>query len=347
MTKAFFSMNNHQVATPEMMLEEARSYIMFFEEPGGKHSAYIGLHLLQSGRKLFYAHSSNPFQAGEMASVEDEALGFVEGLGALLDAVDFSKLSSDERNRWIEQQDIFAQRPEPEASPEEKPVETAQQEASPVQLEPQASQASSAVSESASQVQLPPPIQPAPPVQDAPQPPQVTSAPPMPDLSQSQQATQAPFGQQVPPMQYTPQPQQAPPAAAPLRYTPPAPQQTPPVQYAPQPPQQPAPPAAYTPQTQPAPPDQPAPETQSPLAHASYEYGGHETPAQTPEHERRPPVQKAPLGAPAKDKQEIMQKAIKAGIVKAPKALSKKEAPSATGVVSRDREALARLLTSF
>ncbi len=53
LVKAFFSMNNHQIATPEMMLEDARSYIMFFREPGGKLSAYIGLQLLATGRKLF------------------------------------------------------------------------------------------------------------------------------------------------------------------------------------------------------------------------------------------------------------------------------------------------------
>jgi hypothetical protein len=42
-----------------------------------------------------------------------------------------------------------------------------------------------------------------------------------------------------------------------------------------------------------------------------------------------------------------MQKAINAGIVKPPKVSIRKEAQAATGVVSRDREALARLLTSF
>ncbi len=45
-----------------------------------------------------------------------------------------------------------------------------------------------------------------------------------------------------------------------------------------------------------------------------------------------------------KSTQDIMQKAIKAGVVKAPK--QHKEGQAA-GVVSRDREALARLLTSF
>jgi hypothetical protein len=42
-----------------------------------------------------------------------------------------------------------------------------------------------------------------------------------------------------------------------------------------------------------------------------------------------------------------MQQAIQAGIVKSSKQAKKKDAQSATGLVSRDKEALARLLTSF
>ncbi len=37
MMKAFFSMNNHQVATPEMMSEEARSYVIFFQRSRGEN----------------------------------------------------------------------------------------------------------------------------------------------------------------------------------------------------------------------------------------------------------------------------------------------------------------------
>ena len=66
LVKVFFSMNNHQVATPEMMLEEASSYVMFYGEDDGKVAAYIGLYLLLTDRRLFFAHSSNPFPPGEM-----------------------------------------------------------------------------------------------------------------------------------------------------------------------------------------------------------------------------------------------------------------------------------------
>lgn len=261
-------MNNHQIATPEMMLEDARSYIMFFHETGGKLSAYIGLHLLQSGRKLFYTHSSNPFQTGEMGSVEEEALGFVEGLGGLLDTIDFTKMSSEEKNRWIENQDLFIEKPEPESPAEEKAEETEQEKASSVQPEPQAPQTPSFAPESASEMQLPPQMQPAPPTR-----------------------------------------------------------------YAPQAPQQPVPPETSTPQTPPVPPVQ-----EAPLADVDE--------MRTKPNSRAARRTASPT-APPKGTQGILQEAIKAGVVKPPKQSMKKEAQSAVGVVSRDREALARLLTSF
>jgi hypothetical protein len=49
----------------------------------------------------------------------------------------------------------------------------------------------------------------------------------------------------------------------------------------------------------------------------------------------------------AKRRQEITRKTTATGIAKTQKQAREKEPPSATGVVSRDREALARLLTSF
>jgi hypothetical protein len=49
----------------------------------------------------------------------------------------------------------------------------------------------------------------------------------------------------------------------------------------------------------------------------------------------------------AKRPEDVIQRAIKAGVVKAPKPQLKKEIHSASGIVSRDKEALARLLSSF
>ncbi len=300
--KAFFSMNNHQIATPEMMLEDARSFILFFRESAGKLSAYIGLQLLVTGRKLFYSHSSNPFSEDEIKSIEEEALIFVEGLGALLDEKDFSQLTSREKQQWMEDQEIFVEKAVPERREAETAVEAPHEPKVPqepaVQQGLQSAQTTAVTSGSAAAPQ--PPQQQAPPVQNAPQPPQ--------------QATQ--YVPQIPSVPVAPQ-------AAP----PPA-QQAQPVGYEQQ--------AFETQKEKPA----PKRENRSPLPGIAKQM--EERPVEAEEAPEKPAH-----GPSAKGRQEIMQKAIKAGIVKAPKPLQKKEGLPATGVVSRDREALARLLTSF
>lgn len=229
LSKALFSMNSHPVATPEMGLEEARSYVFFFHEGNNRLSAYIALHFLHTDRKLFYTHSANPFLEHEMPDVEDEARNFADGLGAMLDELDFSKMSDLEKDRWIEDQGIFIRKKQPEDALVEQPP-------------------------------------------------------------QSEVAAAAPAVQ-------------------------------------PQPVSVPEPPAALV---RPAPQSSQA-ELQEQPQSASVTGG----------------VQpKAPPAAP-KRRQEPVRKAIREGILKTPEQSPKKEAPSPTGVVSRDREALARLLTSF
>lgn len=252
--KVFSSMNNHQVATPETSLEEARSYVLFFREGGKKLSVYIGLHLLPTDRKLFYAHSANPFFEDDLNDVEEEARNFAEDLGAMLDEVNFANLSDAEREDWLENQSIFSRKKPPEPEPAEQPAQ------------PEVAVTAAALT--------PPPVQ-APEVQPAPPPPQV-----VPEVKAS----------------VAPEPAMA----------------------------------SAQPRSQPQPAEMPE---------MPYETHGPE-PAQETDQARS-----APLSA-VKRRQEITQKAA-AGIVKAPKQAAKKELPSADDVVSRDREALARLLTSF
>jgi hypothetical protein len=259
MLKVLFSMNTHQVATPEMSLEEARSYVIFCREGGGKISAYIGLHLLATNRRLFYPHSSNPFPEEDMNGVDEEARGFAEGLGAVLDEIDITKMSSEEKNHWIDDQAIFNLKKQIEAKPAE---------------------------------------QPAAPVTAAEQPPEPAAQP---AAAQPEPAVQpAPVAQPASLVQPAPvaQPQEA---AAPA-----APGYTVPVPPAPEPPPQPRPPTRPVP----APPQ-------------------------------------AAQQASVKRPEDVIQQAIKAGVVKAPKPQLKKEIHSAKGIVSRDKEALARLLSSF
>lgn len=235
--KVFLSMNIHQVATPEMVPEGARSYVFFFREGKKRLSAYIGLHFPQTDRKLFYVHSANPFLEDEMQNIEDEARNFAEDLGAMLDEIHLENMSDLEQDGWIDDQGIFSRKKQPETAPVEQP--------------PRPSVIAAAV----------PAVQPQP--ASAPGPPTAPAQP----------------GPQTLPSQAVVKEQQQAPVPAPVQQN-----------------------------------DQ---------------------------------TKAAQLAETARKQQEIMQKAIKEGIAKPPKQTAKKEAPSSAGLVSRDREALARLLTSF
>jgi hypothetical protein len=292
--KILFSMNIHQVASPEMILEEARSYVLFFREGKARISVYIALHLLTTDRKLYYSHSSNPFPEDELSAVEEEALGFAEGLGAMLDVKDFTKMSDSEQDNWIDEQDIFSKKPLSDAQPTEQPVAkpAAQSSEQPV-VPPVAPQPPSELSPVQSAPQPPPtqaPPQPSPVIQSAPEPQPAPIAPPVVPAA----VVTAPIAPPVVPA-----------VAAPVT---PTPQQ--PVQQAP------VIPASLSPRT-------------------SRKAGDYAT-----------SVKPAPLAAAARQ-QAYMQQSLKAGISKAPKQASNKQMQPAAGVVSRDREALARLLTSF
>ncbi len=281
--KVLFSMNTHQVATPEMNLEEVRSYVIFCHEGEGKISAYIALHLLDTNRRLFYPHSSNPFPKGNMDAVDEEARGFAEGLGAMLDEIDITKMTLEEKNHWIDDQAIFNLTKNIEAKPAEQTVSPAtgssEQPTEPAAQLQEAAALAVPVSTSSA-------AQPASVTE-----PQEGTTPAVP-LSTGSDAQPAPASQHV----------EVDAPATPV-YTIPAPP-------APEPPPQPP--------VQPRPPKRPAT-------------------AQT----------KTAQQLSAKRPEDVIQRAIKAGVVKAPKPQLNKEIRSTNGIVSRDKEALARLLSSF
>lgn len=175
--KVLISMNNHQVATPEMSLEEARSYVFFIREGRNRLSAYIGIHLLLTDRKLVYAHSANPFLEEQLLKIEDEARDFAEYLGAMMDEIDFASMSDLEQDKWIEDQGIFSTKAPPavaEAVPAPAPTSAPETPAAP---EPPIAVETKSAPEPAA---APEPPLPAAGTKSAPQPPAASSVPPVP-----------------------------------------------------------------------------------------------------------------------------------------------------------------------
>jgi hypothetical protein len=283
--KVLFSMNIHQVATPELSAEDAKSYVFFFRE-GGRFLSYIGLHFLRTDRKLYYSHSENPIAERELSAVESEARSFAENMGAMLDELDLAKMSDMEKDRWIDEQGIFSSGKKEEEKAEEPAaagIDQPQPAAQPV-----------------------PVAQPAPVAQPVPAP-AVQSAP----AEKAAPVPPAPASQPAPVLQTeTP----VAPVMQPLQGAPPAPAEQSQVRAPAQPP---APPRPQRKQAAPA--RQPADRTKSAV----------------PVSETKPSVD------------DVLGQAVKDGIVKAPKQPLKKDIRSSAGAVSRDKEALARLLASF
>jgi hypothetical protein len=115
--KILFSMNIHQVATPELSAEDARSYVIFFRE-GSSLSAYIGIYFMRTDRRFYYSYTANPFPFEGLSDVEEEARGFVEDMGFVLDEINIGGMSLDEKNRWLDEQPMFSRRKpaEPQAA---------------------------------------------------------------------------------------------------------------------------------------------------------------------------------------------------------------------------------------
>lgn len=283
--KVLFSINTHDVATPEMSHERAISYVIFAREGKTKMSAFVGLHLLQTERKLFYRHSANPFLEKELQNVEDEARGFVEELGALLDEIDLSVMSAEDRERWINDQSLFM--------PPKEPVPVAAADSEPAAAgvadnDPEGEIASAALLS---------------PVQPVAVSSETALVPPMP----------SPAVQPV--LEAKPAAVQAAVPAAPVAG---------------------AVPSGEKRETVPQPVEdiaslQPQPVFVEKTAAVN-------TPVQP---------KSASLADTVKKLQELMQSEIRVSLAKPEPPAPKKNAPSPTGVVSRDKEALARLFTSF
>ena len=396
--KILYSMNSPQVATPELGVEEARCYVLFFSE-GQNLSAYIGLYLPSTDRKIFYAYTSNPFPFEAGPEVEVEATGFAEDMGFLLDEISVSGMPVDDRNRWIEEQYIFGyKKPElekaaVEVKEEEKPVVATKEEvpaappktetlATPAPAEPAPVEPAAAVPAPAAkpepespavpvlnvpppqpQQQSYPPYQQQPQQQGQPAPPQYPpqqplQQPPQYPLQQGQPygQPQQPYGQpQQPygqPQQPYGQPQQYPPQQDKQYGQPQQPYGQPPQayqQYPPQVPQHGQPvPSPYPP---PQPPQQAhvppaAPPPKAPVVKKKAQKSAPPPPPRVEEPEEKVPVGTEMAPAPQRP-YSLFEEALKEGVVKPPRPKAAKAVRSAAGVVARDKEALARLLSSF
>lgn len=123
LSRLFYSLNSPMIATPELGTEEARCFIMVFKEEK-TYSSYIGLYLPNSERRFFYVYSGNPVSEAGLSELLEESNRFAEEMGFLLDELNVSGMSVEERNKWIDGQPFFGYVKKAEEKPREAPVET-------------------------------------------------------------------------------------------------------------------------------------------------------------------------------------------------------------------------------
>ncbi len=361
--KLLYSMNSHPVAMPGYASEEARCYILFFSE-GPNLSSYIGLYLTRVDKKFFYAYTSNPFPFEAEHDVEDEARAFAEEMGFLLDEINVTGMPIEDRNHWIEEQYIFGYR-----SPESE--EAAEQPQDIAVEEPEKVDAPSAVlqAKAPEQEEIPEPV-----VEILPEVPAKLDI--FPDDSAGSDQPQSQPNQPLPPLQVQPaQPQRSPQGHPSYPQQPPAPvSPAPPGAQTADPPQQPGQPQQGYPSPQ-QPVQELPPVTPPSLMEHLPELDHPEAPTSPPPKPKAKPAapqakpKKKVTASPARSIEEnvedelpveveyeqqekrprsVLEAAIKAGVVKPPKPKAARTGEhSPTGVVSRDKEALARLLASF
>jgi hypothetical protein len=115
--KVLFSMDIHQVATPDTSVEDARCFILLFRE-GSRFTAHAVLSTTRTNRQFYYSHTANPFGEEQLSGIEDDARQFAEDMGFALDEMAVAGMSLEQRNAWLEEQGLLGRK---KAAPAEAP----------------------------------------------------------------------------------------------------------------------------------------------------------------------------------------------------------------------------------
>lgn len=107
--KVLFSMDIHQVATPDTSVEDARCFILLFRE-GSRFTAHAVLSTTRTNRQFYYSHTGNPFGEEQLSSIEDDARQFAEDMGFVLDEMAVAGMSLEQRNAWFEEQGLLGKK---------------------------------------------------------------------------------------------------------------------------------------------------------------------------------------------------------------------------------------------
>ena len=91
------SLNSPQVGIPGKQAGPAQSFVVAFRGPHGA-AMFIYLYLPDSGESAVYISDKRNMPPDELMQEENEALGFVESMGFMMDNLNYENLSADQRD---------------------------------------------------------------------------------------------------------------------------------------------------------------------------------------------------------------------------------------------------------
>lgn len=99
-------MNKLRVSVGEHVSEPSQVYIITASE-GDLYESYILFYMLEPGIRVIYGHEGNPYGPDDLEEVEQEAVDFVEEMGAILEVVPWEGMSPEERWEWLVNESIY------------------------------------------------------------------------------------------------------------------------------------------------------------------------------------------------------------------------------------------------
>lgn len=94
------SLNSPQVGIPGKQAGPAQAFVLAYRGPNGS-AMFIFLNLPDSGESAVYISDKRNMSPEELAQEENEALGFVESMGFMMDNLNFANLSPDQKDDII------------------------------------------------------------------------------------------------------------------------------------------------------------------------------------------------------------------------------------------------------
>jgi hypothetical protein len=111
------AINQPQVSIPGKSPQAVTGHIVGLRHAAGTFSVLVGLHLPRTGENVIYVHPEGEVPAGRASGLQEEAQGFLESMGFMLDNLNFRNIGPEQQAAALKRIPIFSP-PTAQESPE-------------------------------------------------------------------------------------------------------------------------------------------------------------------------------------------------------------------------------------